>query len=343
MPWASPTWARSRRARRAAFAYAPAPSAPRDPEAFLLSGEARLERAAAAGVAVAAAVTGALDRVLAYGRMIRFSHSVFALPFALTSATLAAREAGVSPRQVLWIVVAMVSARSAAMGFNRLVDHAIDAKNPRTAGRELPTGVVGRGEAWAFVILSAAGLVLAAAMLNPLCLALSPLALAIVLGYSYTKRFTAASHLFLGLSLAVAPVGAWLAIRGRLDPAPVVLALAVLLWVAGFDTLYACQDVEFDRREGPPLAAREPGRAAGSRRSRARCTSATVLALLLLFGLVPLHPVYLAGVAGVAAILVWEHSLVRPTDLSQVMRAFNLNGWVSLGYFVVTAAASALR
>jgi len=146
-------------------------------------------------------------RVLVYGRMIRFSHSVFALPFGLTSAVLGARE-GITPRQVLWIVVAMVAARSAAMGMNRLADHAQDARNPRTAGRELPRGLLTRREVWVFVILSAAVLVLAAGMLNPLCLALSPLALAIVFGYSYTKRFTAASHLLLGLALAVGPVGA---------------------------------------------------------------------------------------------------------------------------------------
>jgi 4-hydroxybenzoate polyprenyltransferase len=281
----------------------------------------------------------ALDRVLAYGRMIRFSHSVFALPFALSSAALAARESGVSARQILWIVFAMVSARSAAMGFNRLVDHALDARNPRTAARELPQGTVSRGEAWVFVAASAAGLVLAAAMLNPLCLALSPLALAIVFGYSYTKRFTAASHLFLGLSLAVAPVGAWLAIRGRFELPPVVLALAVLFWVAGFDTLYACQDLDFDRREGLrslPASLGVPRALALARVMHV----GTVLLLLLLFRLVPLHPLYLAGVTGVAAILAWEHSLVRPSDLSQAMRAFNLNGWVSLGYFAVTAASA---
>jgi 4-hydroxybenzoate polyprenyltransferase len=283
----------------------------------------------------------ALDRVIAYGRMIRFSHSVFALPFALTSAALAAQAGGVSARQILWIVVAMVSARSAAMGFNRLVDHAIDARNPRTAGREIPRGVVSRGEAWTFVAVSAAGLVLAAAMLNPLCLLLSPLALAIVFGYSYTKRFTPLSHLVLGLSLAVAPVGAWIAIRGRIEVPPLVLGLAVLFWVAGFDTLYACQDVEFDRREGLrslPASLGVPRALALARVMHV----VTVLMLLWLFRLVPLHPVYLAGVGGVAAILAWEHSLVSPTDLSQVMRAFNLNGWVSLGYFAVTAAASAL-
>src|SRR3990172_3857868 len=165
-------------------------------------------------------MTRALDRAIAYGRMIRFSHSVFALPFALTAAALAAREGGVSPRQVLWIAVAMVSARSAAMGFNRLLDHGIDARNPPTAGRELPRGIVSRAEAWLFVAVSAAGLVLAAAMLNPLCLMLSPLALAIVLGYSYAKRFTAASHLWLGLSLAGAPGGARLAVPGRFGGPP---------------------------------------------------------------------------------------------------------------------------
>ncbi len=224
---------------------------------------------------------GVLGRALAYGRMIRFSHSVFALPFALTSAVLAAREGGVEARQVLWIVVAMVAARSAAMGFNRLVDQSIDARNPRTAGRELPRGVLSRGEAWAFVAISTAVFVLAAARLNPLCLALSPVALLIVFGYSYTKRFTAASQIVLGLSLAVAPVGAWLAIRGRFEAVPLVLGAAVVLWVAGFDTIYACQDAEFDRREGlHSIPARLGVRARARRGPRAarrghpRCCSA---------------------------------------------------------------------
>lgn len=284
----------------------------------------------------------AKERVLAYGRMIRFSHSVFALPFALTAAVLAALPPGrgsLGARQLLLIVVAMVAARSAAMGFNRLVDQAIDARNPRTAARELPTGQVSRAEAWSFVAISAGGLVLAAAMLNPLCLALSPLALAIVFGYSYTKRFTAASHLFLGLSLAVAPVGAWLAIRGRFEAPPLVLGLAVLLWVAGFDTVYACQDVEFDRREGLRSLPARLGVARALALARVMHVG-TLLLLLLLYRLVPLHPLYLWGVAGIAAILAWEHTLVRPGDLSQVMRAFNLNGWVSLGYFAVTAASA---
>jgi 4-hydroxybenzoate polyprenyltransferase len=270
--------------------------------------------------------------------MIRFSHSVFALPFALTSATLAARGGGLAARQVLWIVVAMVAARSAAMGFNRLVDQGIDARNPRTASRELPRGVLTRAEVQGFVAISAVVFVLAAAMLNGLCLALSPVALAIVFGYSYTKRFTAASQLVLGVSLAVAPVGAWLAIRGRFEAVPLVLGLAVVLWVAGFDTLYACQDVEFDGREGLRSIPASLGVARALAVARALHVAA-VLVLASLFWLAPLHPLYLAGVAGVAALLVFEHTLVRPDDLSRVMQAFNLNGWVSLGYFAFTAAA----
>jgi 4-hydroxybenzoate polyprenyltransferase len=269
--------------------------------------------------------------------MIRFSHSVFALPFALTSAVLAARE-GLTLRQVAWIVVAMVGARSAAMGFNRLVDQAIDAQNPRTAVRELPRGALSRREVWAFVLVSAGAFVLASAMLNPLCLALSPVALAIVFGYSYTKRFTAASHLALGLALAVAPVGAWLAIRGAFDWPPLLLALAVLLWVAGFDTIYACQDVDFDRKASlHSLPVRLGVRHA---LGVARVMHAlAVLLLLALYGLVPLHPLYLAGLLAVAGLLAWQHSLVREDDLSRVMQAFNLNGWVSLGYFACTVAA----
>ena len=282
--------------------------------------------------------TAVLERTRAYGRMIRFSHSVFALPFALASAALAAAGGGLTASRLAWIVVAMVSARSAAMGFNRLVDHAIDARNPRTAGRELPRGVLSPRQVAAFVALSTAVFVASAARLNPLCLALSPVALAIVLGYSYTKRFTAASHLVLGLSLALAPVGAWLAIRGRFDPAPIALGLAVLRWVAGFDAIYACQDVEFDRSEGlHSLPAR-----VGVRRTLALARSAHALAVPLLaslFWLAPLHGLYLVGVAAVAALLAWEHTLVSAEDLSRVMQAFNLNGWVSLGYFLFTLAA----
>jgi len=281
------------------------------------------------------------SRAVLYGRMVRLSHSVFALPFALASAALAAGE-GTRWRHVAWIVVAMVGARSAAMGFNRLADHEIDARNPRTAGRELPRGVLRRAEVWAFVALSAGALVLAAAMLNPLCLMLSPVALAIVFGYSYTKRFTALSHLFLGLGLALAPVGAWLAIRGQLAPAPIVLGLAVLCWVAGFDTIYACQDVAFDREAGLHSLPARLGVARALQVARALHVVAVTL-LALVYPFAPLHPIYLLGVAGVAALLVYEHALVSAEDLSRVDAAFfAMNGWISIGYLGATLTARIL-
>jgi len=283
-------------------------------------------------------VSALLGRIGLYGRMIRFSHSVFALPFALSSAVIAAGS-GISWRQVAWILVAMVGARSAAMGFNRLADQSLDARNPRTAGRELPRGALSRGEVWVFVVASAATLVVAAAMLNPLCLALSPVALLVVFGYSYTKRFSAFSHVFLGLALAVAPVGAWLAIRGRFEAPPVVLGFAVLFWVAGFDTIYACQDEAFDRAEGLHSLPARFG--IGRALVIARLFHVAAVALLAaVYALAPLHPLYLAGVAVVAALLIYEHSLVHADDLSRIDAAFfTVNGWISLGYFVVTLAA----
>lgn len=281
-----------------------------------------------------------LGRAVTYGRMIKFSHSVFALPFALASAALAARE-GFRWTQVLWIVVAMVGARSAAMGFNRLADHEIDARNPRTAGRELPRGVMGRGEVWTLVIVSAAALVVAAALLNPLCLMLSPVALAIIFGYSYTKRFTALSHVILGLSLAIAPVGAWLAIRGAFSPVPLVLGLAVVAWVAGFDVIYSCQDVEFDRASGLHSLPARLGVRGALRLARALHVAAVVL-LASVHVVAGLHPVYLAGVAVIAGLLGYEHSLVHADDLSRVDAAFfTMNGWVSVLYLAVTLAAVA--
>jgi 4-hydroxybenzoate polyprenyltransferase len=280
-----------------------------------------------------------LARVVSFGRMIKFSHSVFALPFALSAFALASREEGVGARQLAFVLVAMVGARSAAMGFNRLADQALDSRNPRTAGRELPRGVLSRVEVWAFVVLSAAALVLAAAMLNPLCLALSPVALGIVFGYSYTKRFTSLSHLFLGLALAVAPVGAWIAVRGRIEAPALVLGLAVLTWVAGFDIIYACQDVDFDRREGLfSIPAR-----LGVRRAllAARLLHVGTVALLAwLWAVARLHPVYIGGVGAVALLLAYEHSMVRHDDLSRVDAAFfTINGWISVLYlaFVILA------
>jgi len=286
-------------------------------------------------------VTGVLGRAIVFGRMIKFSHSLFALPFALTSVVLAAGR-GVQLWQLSWILVAMVGARSAAMGFNRLVDQEFDAANPRTAGRELPRGVLSRAEVWAFVAVSAAGLVLAAAMLNPLCLALSPVALAIVFGYSYTKRFTALSHVVLGLALGVAPVGAWLAIQGSFSVVPVVLGLAVLAWVAGFDTIYSCQDAAFDREAGLHSLPARLGVSRALQIARGLHVAAAAL-LAAIYWLTPLHPVYLAGVAGVVALLVYEHSLVRPDDLRRVDAAFfAVNGWISVGYFLCTALARSM-
>jgi 4-hydroxybenzoate polyprenyltransferase len=273
--------------------------------------------------------------------MIRFSHSVFALPFALASAALAAVE-GIRWGQVAWILVAMVAARSAAMGFNRLADHAIDARNPRTSGRELPRGALSRAQVALFVVVSAAVFVAAAAMLNPLCLALSPAALAIVLGYSYTKRFTSLSHVFLGLALAIAPVGAWLAVRGRFDWPPIVLGLGVAAWVAGFDVIYACQDVEFDRREGLHSLPARLGIARALLAARALHLAAAGL-LASLYWLAPLHPVYLAGVVFVALLLAYEHSLVRADDLSRVDVAFfTVNGWIGVFYLAATAVSVVL-
>jgi 4-hydroxybenzoate polyprenyltransferase len=283
-------------------------------------------------------MTAVLARAVSYARMVRLSHSIFALPFALASVALAA-QGGLRWGQVLWIVIAMVAARSAAMGFNRLADQELDARNPRTAGRELPRGVLTRAEVWTFVALSAGALVLAAAMLNPLCLALSPVALAIVFGYSYTKRFTSLSHLVLGLALGIAPIGAWLAVRGRFAPTPVVLALAVLAWVAGFDIIYACQDTDFDRRERLHSLPARLGIPRALRLARALHVAA-VGCLALVYRLAPLHPVYLAGVGLVALLLVYEHSLVRADDLSRVDAAFfTVNGWISAGYFVFTLVA----
>ena len=280
----------------------------------------------------------ALSSVLLYGRLIKFSHSIFALPFALSGAALAAAATGIHPRQLLWIVVAMVAARSAAMGFNRIVDRRIDAANPRTAQRELATGAMSPAAAAAFVVLSSALLVYAAWQLNPLCLALSPVALAVVLGYSYTKRFTWASHLFLGASLALAPLGAWIAVAGGFALPPVLLGLAVLSWVAGFDILYACQDHDFDRGAGLHSIPVRFGLAGALR--LARLFHLLAVLFLAWVGLAAgLHLIYFAGVGAVAALLAWEHRLVKPDDLTKVNTAFmTMNSLVSLAYLAFTLA-----
>jgi 4-hydroxybenzoate polyprenyltransferase len=288
-------------------------------------------------------VSGSLATVRTWGRMVKFSHSVFALPFALCGAALASVAHPLSARQVLWIVLAMVGARNAAMGFNRLADHAIDAENPRTADRELPAGRLRRGPVWAATAALSALFVVASFALNPLCGFLSPVALLVIFGYSYTKRFTAASHLVLGLSLAMAPVGAWVAVRGTFAgedaEVPWLLAAAVLVWVAGFDIVYACQDVAFDRGRGLRSVPARFGLPGALRLARS-LHAAAVLALAAVGLAADLGAIYWAGLLGIAALLAWEHRLVRPDDLSRLGLAFfNLNGIVSVAYLAVVLAA----
>jgi 4-hydroxybenzoate polyprenyltransferase len=289
----------------------------------------------------------AVNRLLTYASFVRFSHSVFALPFALTGALLALNRSaewnsGSIAWRFVWIVVAMVAARTAAMGFNRLVDARYDALNPRTALRELPRGIMTRGEATLFVTIASLVFVFAAWELGRVCFVLSPLALAIVFWYSLAKRVTSYTQLFLGLAMAVAPVGGWLAAGGRAGLEPWLLGLAIGTWVGGFDVLYACQDLEFDRAHGLRSIPVKFGVAAALRISRGMHLM-TVLCLALLAAVANLGWVYLAGVAGVAALLAYEQSLVTERDLSQVKRAFDLNGYVGILYFVTTAAAIYVR
>jgi len=261
--------------------------------------------------------------------MIKFEHTVFAMPFALSSAIVAAN--GLPPLRVIWwILAAMVGARSAAMTFNRIADAHIDTLNPRTAQRAIPSGLVSTGTAWLFTIISAAVLVLAAWELNALAFALSPVALVSVMGYSYTKRFTSFSHLWLGLCLGIAPVGAWIAVTGEMGFPSMVLSAAVICWTAGFDIIYSLQDVEFDKQMGLfSLPSRiGPGRALLA----SRILHAGMIALLVLFGVLTSRGcVYYAGAALMAGFLVYEQSLVSTDDISRVNAAFfTMNGMVSM-------------
>lgn len=273
-----------------------------------------------------------------YFSFVRFSHSVFALPFALTGALLAWRTMPFTWSQVLWIVVCMVSARSAAMGFNRLVDARHDAMNPRTAMRELPRGAMSLTEATLFVIVSSVVFVYGASRLSTLCLILAPVALAIVFWYSLAKRYTAYTQFFLGLAMAVAPVGGWIAAGGRGGLEPWLLGLAIGLWVGGFDILYACQDVDFDRRHGLRSLPTRFGVSRAIFVSRVTHVGA-VVAMAALWQVASLPALYLAGVGFVAVLLAYEQSLVSADDLSQVKKAFDLNGYVGIVYFAVTALA----
>jgi 4-hydroxybenzoate polyprenyltransferase len=280
----------------------------------------------------------AASPVATFGRMIKFSHTVFALPFALAAAAIAARGHGITVGRLAAIVVAMVGARTAAMGFNRIADRHIDARNPRTAGRELPTGKVSLSSAALLTAASALVFVGAAAWLGPLCLALSPVALALVLGYSYTKRFTWLCHLFLGLAIAAGPGGAWIAVRGDVAAPALWLMLAVATWIGGFDILYALADRDFDRSAGlHSIPARFGVR--GALVASALLHVITVAAMVMLARAGGLGIIYLVGVALIAAILVWEHAIVRPGDLSRLdMAFFNLNGYVSVAFFLATLA-----
>ena len=278
-----------------------------------------------------------INRILTFGRMIKFSHSIFALPFALSGVLLASIRSEITPIMVGWIVVAMVGARSAAMGFNRWADRKMDAENPRTANRELPTAQISSGAVIAFIVLSSAVLIYAAYRLNPLCFALSPVALAIVFFYSLTKRFTWATQFFLGLSLSVAPIGAWIAVTGTLDLEILALGGAVLLWVAGFDIIYATGEADFDRQFGAYSIPQRFGVAIALWIARTLHLTA-FLAMMLVGHVFELGIVYYVGVAGIGMLLIYEHRLVKPDDLSKAGIAFmNLNAAISVAYFLFTA------
>jgi 4-hydroxybenzoate polyprenyltransferase len=266
--------------------------------------------------------------------MIKIEHTLFALPFAFMGAFFAAQGLP-KPAQIAWILLAMAGARSAAMAFNRLVDLPFDARNPRTARRALPQKQLTRGFVVVFIIAASAIFVFAAAMLSALALKLSPAALALIFMYSYMKRFTWGTHFILGMALACAPVGAWVAIRGTLEATPLLLGLAVLLWVAGFDIIYSCQDVTFDQGERLYSIPKRFG-VAGALRISGILHACMVILLAVVFWKAGLGPLSLAGLGLVALLLIYEHSLVKPGDLSRVNAAFfTINGWISVLLFVI--------
>jgi len=282
-----------------------------------------------------------LKRVRLTLEMIKFEHSVFALPFALTGALLAWRDGGFFREglwlKLGWIVLAMIGARSVAMAFNRVLDADIDARNPRTRVRHLPAGLLSRRFAWGFIAFWSVIFLYAARELNPLCFRLAPLALAILMFYSFTKRFTSLSHLILGFCLGIAPAAAWIAVRGSLDPRILWLTAAVTLWTAGFDIIYSCQDYEFDREAGLFSLPRRFGIAGALWISRALHLG-MLACLALLVESFALGALAWTGVAAVATLLAWEHRLVKAHDLSRVDAAFfTMNGYVSVIFFLFWA------
>ncbi|WP_022665130.1 UbiA-like polyprenyltransferase [Desulfospira joergensenii] len=282
-------------------------------------------------------------KTLEYGKMIKFSHTIFALPFALSAVVLAWQTHAPSMVDLVWILAAMVGARSAAMGFNRIVDADIDLKNPRTAIREIPAGILSRKEAVFFVGISSLVFIFSAAMLSRLCLFLSFPVLLFLLFYSYTKRFTPYCHVYLGAAISLAPVGAWVALTGGLAWGVVFLSLSLMTYIAGFDILYACQDIDFDRKQGlHSLPAR-----LGPRKAMQISTFLHILtmgflgAMYINFGM---HPVFLGFLAAIGILLVVEHRLVRPDDLSRInMAFFHINSIVSLLLFAGVLAESFFR
>ena len=282
-------------------------------------------------------MTAVLQKITIFMEMIKFSHTIFALPFALSGALLAIRGLP-SGRQLLFIILAMVGARTAAMAMNRLIDADIDAQNPRTAGRAIPAGLLSKGAVFGAIVLSVALLLWSAAMLNPLCLKLSPIALGFLVLYSYCKRFTALAHIVLGICLAAAPIGAWVALTGRIELPAIVLGLIVLFWVSAFDMLYALQDLEYDRSVGLhsiPVALGVDGSLWLSRLFHL-ITVGLLLWLIILMGL---GPWFWAGSAVMAAMLLYEHWLLRGGDLTKLDAAFfTMNGYISLTFLAATAA-----
>ncbi len=276
-----------------------------------------------------------VGKISDYLRLIKFSHSVFALPFAFTAALIAS-EGIPTLYQIFWITVAMVGGRTGAMGMNRIIDRRYDALNPRTENREIPRGVIKTHEALFFTAIAFAFLVLAAFKLNPLCFRLSPLIILVLLTYSYTKRFTWLCHIVLGIALALAPLGAWIAIKGTFNADVVPLCFAVMFWVAGFDTLYGLQDMDFDRDQGLHSIPSVFGVNASLWIARI-FHLITVGLLLSLIPIFHLSGIYLAGVLLASGLLLYEHLLIKADDLSKLdMAFFNMNGYISITVFVFT-------